>query len=190
MALGADFVLGWIEKRLAPAARRSEPKAARRADIAGALVLFIGASFFIARGKCVHPRGCVVVGSKDFTEQVILGELIAQAINSRAGVGVEQQFELGGNMCHRAMIAGEMDIYVEYTGTAFMAMLKRNPLTDPLEVYKQVKSEYASQFGFEVMEPLGFQNTFAILGAGFHVARRRLSGICARLRTQLCRAAA
>ena len=177
MALGADFVLGWIEKRLAPGARRSLSKHARRAAIAGVMVLFIGSAFFITRGRCVAPGGCVVVGSKDFTEQVILGELIAQTISGRGGVEVEQQFELGGNMCHRAMLVGEMDVYVEYTGTAFMAMLKHDPLTDAEQVYSQVKDEYVSRFGLEVMEPLGFENTFAILVRGADARRLNLKKI-------------
>jgi osmoprotectant transport system permease protein len=177
MALGADFALGWVEKRLAPGARRSSSKTARRAVVTGIMILFISSALFLARGRCVSPRGCVVVGSKDFTEQVILGELIAQTIKDRAGVEVEQQFELGGNMCHRAMLVDEMDIYVEYTGTAFMAMLKHDPLTDAEAVYLQTRDEYASRFGFEVLEPLGFENTFAILVRGADARRLNLKKI-------------
>ncbi|HXG92510.1 MAG TPA: glycine betaine ABC transporter substrate-binding protein [Blastocatellia bacterium] len=177
MALGADFVLGWVEKRLAPGARRKSRKVARATIIAGLLVIFIGSTFFISKGRCVSAGGCIIVGSKDFTEQVILGELIAQTIRSRAGIDVEQQFELGGNMCHRAMLAGEMDVYIEYTGTAFMSLLKREPLTDAREVFNQVKQEYAARFGFEVLPSLGFNNTFAILVRGEDARRLNLKTI-------------
>jgi glycine betaine/choline ABC-type transport system substrate-binding protein len=108
----------------------------------------------------------VVIGSKDFTEQVILGELVAQTIESRTGLSVERKFELGGDLCHRAMLSGEVDGYVEYTGTAFTAILKHQPITDPAEVYRRVKSEYAAAFNLEWLEPLGFNNTFAILVRG------------------------
>jgi osmoprotectant transport system substrate-binding protein len=75
------------------------------------------------------------------------------------------------------MVAGEMDAYVEYTGTAFTAILKHQPITDPREVYEQVKREYLSEFGLEWMEPLGFENTFAILVRGADAERLNLKTI-------------
>jgi glycine betaine/choline ABC-type transport system substrate-binding protein len=118
----------------------------------------------------------VTVGSKDFTEQVILAEMIAQTLESR-GVEVQRQFELGGDLCHRAMLEGNMDVYVEYTGTAFTAILKHDPLTDPREVYDRVKEEYKTLFDIEVLEPLGFNNTFAILVRGDDARRLKLASI-------------
>jgi glycine betaine/choline ABC-type transport system substrate-binding protein len=76
---------------------------------------------------------------------------------------VERRFDLGGNLAHDALIAGEVDVYVEYTGTALLAILKSPPVTDPQEVYRRVKAEYDSRFQLEWTEPLGFNNTFAIL---------------------------
>jgi osmoprotectant transport system substrate-binding protein len=84
---------------------------------------------------------------------------------------VERRFDLGGSLAHEALVAGEIDAYVEYTGTALLAILKSRPSADPEEVYHRVKSEYADRFKLEWMEPLGFNNTFAILVRG-EAARR------------------
>ena len=107
----------------------------------------------------------VVVGSKDFTESALLGEIVSQMLEAR-GVQVERNFELGGNLPHDALLAGKIDLYPEYTGTAFTAILKHPPITDPRAVYEQVKKEYAENFKLSVSEPLGFDNTFAILVRG------------------------
>jgi glycine betaine/choline ABC-type transport system substrate-binding protein len=119
----------------------------------------------------------IAVGSKDFTEQIILGELLAQAIEGKTGLQVERRFGLGGNLAHHAMIAGEIDVYVEYTGTALLAILKNPPIKDPAEVYRQVKSSYAKEFSSEWTEPLGFNNTFAILVRSDDARRRDLKTI-------------
>jgi glycine betaine/choline ABC-type transport system substrate-binding protein len=117
------------------------------------------------------------VGSKDFTEQAILGELLAQAIEAKTGLQVERRFDLGGSLAHEALVAGEIDTYVEYTGTALLAILKGRPSNDPVEVYPRVKSEYANRFKVEWMEPLGFNNTFAILVRGDDARRLGLKTI-------------
>lgn len=164
MALVADFTLGLVEKLLAPGRVSSGTKKAIAVAGAAVVALVIAAVVFFS-----SSRG-VIVGSKDFTEQVILAEMIAQTLESR-GVEVDRQFELGGDLCHRAMLEGNMDVYVEYSGTAYTAILKHDPLTDPREVYNQVKQEYKTLFDIEALEPLGFNNTFAILVRG-EVARR------------------
>ena len=82
------------------------------------------------------------------------------------GVVVERKFELGGNLPHDALLAGGIDLYPEYTGTAYTAILKHPPITDPAAVHEQVKKEYAEKFNLVVSEPLGFDNTFAILVRG------------------------
>src|SRR5215510_68172 len=106
----------------------------------------------------------VVVGSKNFTEQVILGELIAQAIERHSNVAVDRRLNLGGTLiCHQAIIAGQIDAYVEYTGTALTAILKQAPDTDAKRVYSNVRNVYLDRFNIEWTEPLGFNNTFVIL---------------------------
>ena len=106
----------------------------KKASLVGAVGAVLACSsswsFFIAR----HGRRRIAVGSKDFTEQVILGEILAQAIEAKTGLQVVRRFDLGGNLAHEALVAGEIDVYVEYTGTALLAILKSQPLTDPQEV--------------------------------------------------------
>lgn len=82
-----------------------------------------------------------------------------------------RQFELGGNLPHEALLSGQIDVYPEYTGTAFTAILKHPPITDPQAVYEQTRAEYAEKFDLEISPPLGFANDFAILVRG-DVARK------------------
>lgn len=106
----------------------------------------------------------IVVVSKDFTEQNILGEILAQQIESATGLKVARRLHLGGTfVCHQALLAGQADAYVEYTGTAFTTILKQQPISDPKAVYQQVKSGYEKQFQLEVAPALGFENTFAMI---------------------------
>jgi glycine betaine/choline ABC-type transport system substrate-binding protein len=127
---------------------------------------------------CGSSEKSIVVGSKNFTEQVILGELLAQHIEAKTNLKVDRRLNLGGTfVCHQAITAGEIDAYAEYTGTAFTAILKHEPITDPKEVYQRVKQEYISQFGVEWTEPLGFNNTFAIIVRGEDARRLNLNTI-------------
>jgi len=118
----------------------------------------------------------VSVGSKDFTESALLAEIVAQMLEAR-GVSVERRFELGGNLPHDAMVSGTLDLYPEYTGTSYTAILHHAPTGDPRVVYDQVKQEYASKFNVEVSPPLGFENTFAILVRGEEARRLNLKTI-------------
>jgi osmoprotectant transport system substrate-binding protein len=128
----------------------------------------------------------VAVGSKDFTEQIILGELLAQTIEGGTALAVDRRFDLGGNLAHEALVAGEIDTYVEYTGTALLAILKGQRSSDPEEVYRRVKAEYAKRFHIEWLTPLGFNNTFAILVRRDDADRFRLRTVsdAARVSTQ------
>lgn len=120
----------------------------------------------------------IVVGSKNFTEQVVLGELIAQHLENRTGLKVERRFYLAGSyICHQSLRAGRIDLYVEYTGTALTAILKERPQGSPREVYERVREEYARRFGLEVAAPLGFENTFAIVVRGEDARRLKLRAL-------------
>jgi osmoprotectant transport system substrate-binding protein len=119
-------------------------------------------------GGCGQKRpDKIIVGSKFFTEQVVLAELLAQHIEARTGIPVERKTNLGGTLLvQKAMLAGGLDVYVEYTGTALTAVLNETPQGDSKSVYERVKKEYAERFALEVTEPLGFENTFAMVIRG------------------------
>ena len=121
-------------------------------------------AFVIPLAACDPPRSDrVVIGSKNFTEQLVLGEIIAQQIENKTHLPVERRFYLAGSyICHQAILGGRIDIYPEYTGTALTAILKQQPSSNPEEVYSQVKTEYARQFNLEVGQTFGFNDTFAI----------------------------
>jgi glycine betaine/choline ABC-type transport system substrate-binding protein len=187
MALAADFLLGLLEKRFVTSAPqkagKSRPLIRRIAWASAALVLALGAcaawrakSASAARQNSAQSAVRFVVGSKDFTESVILAEIVAQELEAR-GLQVERQFELGGNLCHDALVAGRIDFYPEYTGTSYTAILKHPPMTDTRAVYEQVKREYAEKFNVEVSAPLGFSNDFAILVRGADARRLNLKTI-------------
>jgi len=90
----------------------------------------------------------IVVGSKNFTESDLLGEIVAQQIERRTALPVERRFHLGGTfVCHQAITSGQIDLYVEYTGTAYTAVLKRAPVADRDSVYRRVARDYAQRFG-------------------------------------------
>ena len=119
--------------------------------------------------------GDIAIGSKGFTEQVILGELLAQQIEATTGMKVERRFNLGGTfICHKALEAGQIDAYVEYTGTAFTAILKQKPISDAQAVYRQTKQAYAKQFKLEMTPPIGFSNTYAMIIRGDEAQRLNL----------------
>jgi osmoprotectant transport system substrate-binding protein len=113
-----------------------------------------------------HHSG-IVVASKNFSEQAVLGEIMAQYIEYRARIPVERRFYLAGTfVCQQAMLAGRADLYPEYTGTALTAVLKEKPGGDEAEVYERVRNGYAQRFHFVVMPSLGFNNTFAVIIRG------------------------
>ncbi len=177
MALAADFSLGLLEKHFSVEAKvgKHGSSLVRKMGLALAGLALLVAGYGVWSGYRsdnvpAGPAGRVVVGSKDFTESILLAEIISQLLEER-GVAVERQFELGGNLPHDALVAHLMDLYPEYTGTAYTAILRHAPQTDPRVVYDQVKSEYAEKFGVVVGPPLGFENTFAILIRGADARR-------------------
>jgi osmoprotectant transport system substrate-binding protein len=127
--------------------------------------------------SCSPPRSDhPVIGAKNFTEQVILGELLAQEIEARSDLKVERRFYLAGSyICQQALAAGRIDAYVEYTGTALAAILKQPVDRDHESVLHTVRQLYASRYGVTVAEPLGFENTFAMVIRGDDALRLRLT---------------
>lgn len=130
----------------------------------------------LALAAC-RPADRVVVGSKNFGEQVLLGEIVAQTIERQTGLPVERRLNLGGTfVCDRALRAGKIDVYVEYTGTAHTAILKRPPSSDRGMVLAELRESYR-QAGLEWLEPLGFENTFAMVVRGDDAERLGLHRI-------------
>jgi osmoprotectant transport system substrate-binding protein len=113
------------------------------------------------------PPTKITIGSKFFTEQVILAELLAQHIETKTGIPVIRKTNLGGTLLvHKALLSGDLDLYVEYTGTALTTVLSESPQGSSADVYDRVKKLYADRFHLEVTEPLGFENTFAMVIRG------------------------
>lgn len=105
----------------------------------------------------------IVVGSKNFTESFILGELIAQQIEAHSNLKVERRFYLAGTyICQQAMLSGRIDVYPEYTGTALTAVLKQTASSDKADVYQRVKQEYEKRFDLTLEPAFGFNDTFAM----------------------------
>jgi len=182
MALAADFSLGLLEKRFSVEGKVEKRRGGLGSKVAIAVLVLLvllgayGTWRARARGTASATAQRVVVASKDFTESILLAEIVAQSLESR-GVVVERQYELGGNLPQDALVAGRIDLYPEYTGTAYTAILRHPPITDPRAVYDQVKREYAEKFNVEVSAPLGFENTFAILVRGADARKLRLKTI-------------
>jgi len=189
LALTADFGLGLVERYFSVTRRRQATANAKRKRMALVAVttivvaavvvgIFVGSRDSHSRREAAEESLSerVVVGSKDFTESAILAEIVAQMLEAR-GVTVERNFELGGTLPHDALLGNKIDLYPEYTGTAFTAILKHAPVSDPRAVYDQVKREYAEKFNLAVSEPLGFDNTFAILVRGVEARRLKLKTI-------------
>src|SRR5689334_22894001 len=121
--------------------------------------LALGIVVGLTLASCGRSRR-VIVGAKNFTESDLLGEIVAQQIERRTGLPVDRKLHLGGTfVCQRAITAGDIDIYVEYTGTAFTAILKQPPIGDRDSVYRFVAAEYPRRFQLQWATPLGFDNT-------------------------------
>jgi len=168
LALVADGALLLIERLL------KRTKAARPVVVAaGVAVAMLLASIGVA---AAWPRGeRIVIGSKNFSEQVLLGELVAQTIERFTALTVDRRLNLGGTfICDRALRSGDIDAYVEYSGTALTAILKQPVNREPTAVLEGIRTAYAST-GITTLEPLGFNNTFAILVRGDEARSRNLT---------------
>jgi osmoprotectant transport system substrate-binding protein/osmoprotectant transport system permease protein len=165
LAMVTDALLGAVEKSRRPA------RAAALLAAGAALATLLA----FAAGGTSRQRA-VVVGSKNFTEQVILGEIVGAVLEDR-GFHVDRRLNLGGTkVCHEAVTSGQLDVYVEYTGTALTDILKRSAGTDPSTVLEEVRSAYRP-LGLRVGAPLGFNNTFALVMRRQEAERRGIRRI-------------
>jgi glycine betaine/choline ABC-type transport system substrate-binding protein len=142
------------------------------------VLLLVAFTVVITAGCRAKRNDTIVVGSKNFTEQIVLAELFAQQIEAHSTLHVERRVNLGGTLlCHQALVAGKIDLYPEYTGTALTAVLNEPPQNDPSAVFHHVQEQYRARFGVEVMPPLGFNNTFAMVVRGDDAAKLHLRKI-------------
>ena len=172
LALIVDGGLLWLEKQLSARRRRRSRRAA--VTVAAAVIAVVMLSSAAAARRA---GGAIVVGSKNFTEQLVLGELLAQVIERDAGLPVDRRLNLGGTLiCDRALLTGDIDVYVEYTGTALTAVFHQPVSNDSSAVFETVRAEYAKS-GRTLLPPLGFNNTFAILVRGADARAQHLRTI-------------
>lgn len=176
LALIVDFSIGSFEWGLRPE-RKREKKGSVKAlmrpmsllmpvflILAGIIAYNTGPSAEFRSGSISGIKEKNIrIGTKNFTEQLILGEIMAQLIEAKTDLVVERRFNLGGTMiCHGALVSGEIDIYPEYTGTALTAILKQKVISDPEKAFKLVSTAYRERFGLRWLKPLGFNNTYTI----------------------------
>jgi osmoprotectant transport system permease protein len=175
LALTLDGVLTLVERGVRRLLAGGRSKAVLIAS-AGLLLATAGAAVLAA--SLSREDGAVIrIGSKNFSEQILLGELLAQTIEARTDLRVERRLNLGGTfICDRALRAGDIDLYVEYTGTAYAAIFKEPASTDPGRVLDTVRGRYA-EAGITTLVSLGFENTFAILVRGDDARRLKLRTI-------------
>lgn len=142
---------------------RDRSALARRLSCGAGCVLLVTMMLFTLRyHQGMQAEQPVVIGGKSFTEQLVLVELIAQVLE-REGYPVIRKPGLGGSaVVHQALLAGEVDVAVEYTGTALAAILHTSPPAHKGEAFQTVQNAYREQFGLEVLTPLGFNNTYVL----------------------------
>lgn len=179
LALLADFGLGWFEKWSAPDRAGAQSRSVAvlaTAGLATIALLVAGLFWFERKGDRI------VIGSKAFTEQVILGELLAQMIERNTQIEVQRKLNLGDTLvCETAMRAGDLDLYVEYTGTALTAIFKQPVLLDSDEVTRRVASSYAAT-GRTMLPALGFNNTYVVLIRGEDARGKKIRTISEAVR--------
>ena len=130
----------------------------------------------LAAAGCTAGPAPLVVGSKPFAESELLGEMVAQLAEAD-GARVERKFFLGGQVCFEALKKGELDLYVEYTGTGLVNLLGEPPATDPEAVFARVRGEFKSRWGLDWLPRLGFNNTYALVARQDDAARRGLKAL-------------
>lgn len=171
LALAVDGGLLWLERRLLSRRHR------RPLGGAGVAIAIVAIATLSSALVARRSPSSIVVGSKNFTEQNILGEIVAQTIERETGLPVDRRLNLGGTLiCDGALRSGAIDVYVEYTGTALTAIFHQPVVNDPQAVFASVRELYARS-GRTLLPALGFNNTFAILVRGEDARARGLRTI-------------
>lgn len=167
LALVIDFAVGKLETSFSytskkrTATRKSSSKTPKIVLVSlGCVVLVAGG---IAFYSTAHADDKLVIGSKNFSEQLILGNMLADLIENKTDIEVERKLNLGGTqVAFNALDNSDIDLYVEYTGTGLVNILKMDPSSNQDEVYNTVQKEFNQKYGIQWLEPLGFNNTYAL----------------------------
>jgi osmoprotectant transport system permease protein len=164
LALACDAALGEVERGLDPARpRHSRPRALIASLAILALLGLAGWGWWGERTSLAGAKRTIVIGSKDGSEMIALGHMLADLVEAHTPLAVDRRFNLGGTLvCYNALRQGGLDAYVEYTGTALTTILKEPPRNDPNEVFERVRAGLRRE-GVETLAPFGFENTFALL---------------------------
>lgn len=169
LALFIDFLLGLVEKLVTPISLQKGETTHRRRNrkiqksILAISTLLLAVIFISTSvGKTQSDR-VISIGSKDFTEQAVLGNLAAELIENRTDIAVNRKFDLGGTqVCFGALQSGDVDLYIEYSGTAYSDTLKHPPISDMEEVYQTVKKEFKELYDIEILNQMAFNNTYVL----------------------------
>lgn len=165
LAVLCDAALGEAERLLDPARpAHSRPLAVVTSLGIGLLLAFAAWGWWLERPRSASGRGSITIGSKDGSEMILLGHMLAELVETHTPLRVDRRFNLGGTLvCFSALRLGGLDAYVEYTGTALTTILKEPVRNDPQAVLDQVRTELKTRDGVVCLDPFGFENTFAIL---------------------------
>ena len=162
LALLVDFAIGAANWALDPRRKRRR-RSSRNIVVRTSIICLPLVVFAAGAAGYLRTRPDVTIGSKNFTEQLILGHMMALVIEDQTDLTVDRRFCLGGTMiCHGAMINGEIDLYAEYTGTGLTAVLHDETSADPDQVYEFVSREYRRRYDVQWLPPFGINNTYAI----------------------------
>ncbi|MDQ0976430.1 osmoprotectant transport system permease protein [Neobacillus niacini] len=166
LALLIDFVVGKLETSFSYTNKRKSAtktgKTIKRLVIGFTCIIIVAAGAFTVYSK-TSARDKIVIGSKNFSEQLILGHMLADLVENNTDIEVERKMNLGGSqVAFSAIKNGDIDMYVEYTGTGLVNILKQSPQSNPDKVYDYVKKEFKEKYGIDLLKPLGFNNTYAL----------------------------
>jgi osmoprotectant transport system permease protein len=170
LALLIDFVLGKLEAHFSYTSKMKSSRTSNKmtksskkwiAVVSSIVVIAVVTNIFYSSVKADDNK--IIIGSKNFSEQIILGNMLADLIEEHTDIEVERKLNLGGTqVAFSALNKGDIDLYVEYTGTGLVNILKQSPQKDPNQVYKTVKTEFDDKYGIDLLKPLGFNNTYTL----------------------------
>lgn len=166
LALLIDYIVGRLESSLSyknkQHALASKSPLKKWILLSATAILVVGVSAAAIYSKA-GAKDTIAIGSKNFSEQLILGNMVADLIEDKTDLHVERKMNLGGTqVAFNALNTGDIDLYVEYTGTGLVNILKKPAVNNPDEVYKTVQQEFQKTYGIELLKPLGFNNTYAL----------------------------